>query len=195
MHLEKLVNVIDIETSCWELPEIKGESEIQEIIEIGISVVDTHEYRILNTQSILVKPQRSKISNFCTKLTTLTQEQVDTGVLFQDACEKLRKDFKSHKRMWLSWGDFDKNIFEKNCNDYQCKYPFGRRHLNLKNCFALLHGLSKELGMDAALKMLNIPLAGTHHRADSDSLNISKILINTLRKFRNGICVHNIAGD
>jgi inhibitor of KinA sporulation pathway (predicted exonuclease) len=158
-------------------------------------VVDTHEYKILDTQSILVKPQRSKISNFCTKLTTLTQEQVDTGLLFQEACEKLREDFKSHKRMWLSWGDFDKNIFEKNCADYQCKYPFIKRHLNLKNCFALLHGLSKELGMDAALKMLNIPLEGTHHRGDMDSFNISKILINTLRKFRNRICIYNSVGD
>ena len=56
--------------------------------------------------------------------------------------------------------------------------------MNLKNTFTILHGLSREPGMDAALKMLDIPLEGTHHRGGDDAKNIAKILVHTLSKFR-----------
>lgn len=184
MKFSKLINCIDVESTCYELPEIKPENDISEIIEIGISVVDIQELKIISTASILVKPQKSKISNFCTRLTTLTQEQVDQGISFQEACEKLKKEFKSNERTFLSYGDYDRKMFERNCQDYDCKYPFGPRHINIKNILTVLHGLDREPGMDAALKFLGLPLEGTHHRGSDDSFNIAKIFLHTLKKFR-----------
>jgi inhibitor of KinA sporulation pathway (predicted exonuclease) len=163
MRLNRLVNVIDVESTAWEKPEKPGKDEIQEIIEIGITVVDIKEVKIVDSNSIVVRPQRSRISKFCTSLTGWTQEQVDKGITFQEATKKLVKEFGSNDRLFISWGDFDRN------QDYDVKYPFGPRHLNLKNLFTLLYGLDKELGMDKALDYLA-------HNGQADSNNIAKIL-------------------
>jgi len=92
--------------------------------------------------------------------------------------------YDSSNRTFISWGDYDRKQFQNNSKDYNVKYPFGPRHLNLKNAFSLLHGLDRELGMDAALEFLKIPLEGTHHRGDDDAKNIAKILLAILKKFR-----------
>lgn len=186
MKFNYLVNVIDVESTCWEPPETQPQDEIQEIIEVGIAVVDIKKLSILSNKSILVKPQRSKVSLFCTKLTTLTQETVDVGISFDDACKILEGEFDASKRTFVSWGDFDRKMFQKNCDDYNVPYPFGPRHLNLKNCFTMLHGLDREPGMDRALEHINLKLDGTHHRGVDDARNIGNIFIHTLKKFRLG---------
>lgn len=184
MKFNHLVNVIDLESTCWEPPETQPQDEMQEIIEVGIAVVDIKKLSIVSNKSILVKPQQSKVSLFCTKLTTLTQEMVDAGISFDDACKILKGEFDASKRTWVSWGDFDRKMFEKNCEHYNIQYPFGPRHLNLKNCFTMLHGLDREPGMDSALDHLKLKLDGTHHRGCWDALNIAKIFVHTLEKFR-----------
>lgn len=178
------VLVIDVESTCWEPPEYQGRDEISEIIEIGIAVVDTKKLEITENTSILVRPQKSKVSKFCTRLTTLTQEQVNKGITFQDAVRKLKNDFYSGDRTFVSWGDYDRKMFERNCKDYDVRYPFGPRHMNFKNSFTILHGLEREPGMDSALEHLNLKLDGTHHRGVDDAKNIATILIHTLKKFR-----------
>lgn len=182
--LDSNVLVIDVESTCWEPPEQPLPGEISEIIEIGLAVVDIKELKIVKNSSILIKPQRSKVSKFCTKLTTLTQDQVDKGVSFQEAMKLLKSEFKSNDRTFVSWGDYDRKMFERNCRDYNVQYPFGPRHLNLKNCFTMLHGLEREPGMDDALLHLKLKLEGTHHRGIDDAKNIANIFLNTLTKFR-----------
>lgn len=182
--LDPNVLVVDVESTCWEPPEVQPKNEISEVIEIGIAVVNTKELKIVENDSIIIRPQRSKVSKFCTKLTTLTQEYVDQGTTFQAAMEILRKNYKANDRVFMSWGDYDRKMFERNCRDYDIKYPFGPRHTNLRNTFALLHGLPRELGMDDALQHLGMKLDGTHHRGIDDARNIGNILIHTLKKFR-----------
>lgn len=184
MKNTNLVNIIDVESTCWSPPELKAFNEISEIIEIGISVIDINSLKLINNDSIIVKPQRSKVSKFCTKLTTLTQEVVDQGVSFAAAMAILNQNYDSKNRTFISWGDYDRKMFERNCKDYGIEYPFGPSHLNLKNCFTLLYGLDHELGMDAALEHLKLKLDGIHHRGNDDSKNIANIFIHSLRKFR-----------
>lgn len=181
---DHFVNVIDLESSCWEAPEIKPCDQFSEIIEIGIAVVDTKKFEVVENDSIIIRPQNSKISKFCTKLTTLTQEIVDQGVTYQAAMEIIKK-YKTYNRTFISWGDYDRKMFETNCKDYKVGYPFGPRHLNLKNCFTILHGLDSEPSVSRALDHLGLKFEGTPHRGDSDAFNIAKILIHTLKTFRN----------
>jgi inhibitor of KinA sporulation pathway (predicted exonuclease) len=178
------VLVIDVESTCWELPEIQGKDEISEIIEIGIAVVNINDLKIIKNDSIMVRPQRSKVSKFCTKLTTLTQEMVNKGVLFSEAMRILKKDYQSDDSTFVSWGDYDRKMFERNCRDYEVKYPFGPRHMNLKNSFTMLHGLDREPGLDTALDYLGMKLEGTHHRGVDDAKNIANVFIHTLKQFR-----------
>lgn len=183
-QLDPNVLVIDVESTCWEPPEVQPKNEISEIIEIGIAVVNIKTLEIIKNDSIIIRPQRSKVSKFCTKLTTLTPEYIDQGMTFQAAMAILRRDFSSEDRTFVSWGDYDRKMFERNCRDYGVKYPFGPRHMNLKNSFTLLHGLEREPGLDQALDHLGMKLEGTHHRGIDDARNIANIFINTLNTFR-----------
>lgn len=177
--------IIDVESTCWEPPEVQPANEISEIIEIGIAVVDIDTLKITQNDSIIIRPQKSKVSKFCTKLTTLTQDYVDQGTTFQAAMALLIKNYDSQNRLFVSWGDYDRKMFERNSKDYGVKYPFGPRHMNLKNSFAVLHGLNRELGLDGALDHLGLKLEGTHHRGVDDAKNIANIFIHTLKQFRN----------
>ena len=184
--------IIDVESTCWETPNEQPAGQTSEIIEIGIAVVNIDKRVIEANDTILVKPQMSKVSQFCTKLTTLTQEQVDTGVTFQEAMSLLKKKYNSSNSLFVSWGDYDRKMFERNCQDYGVKYPFGPRHMNLKNTFAVLHGLERELGMDAALFAYNLKIEGTHHRGIDDAKNIAKIFIDLVGIYRAGVGLFNL---
>lgn len=176
--------VVDVEATCWEGSPPRGQQN--EIIEIGVCVVDVASGERVQREDILVRPERSKISPFCTELTTLTQEQVDEGVPFADACATLKRRFQTKDRTWASYGDYDRRQFESQCALCGVGYPFGPTHLNVKNLFALVHGLKREAGMDGALSLLGLPLEGTHHRGGDDAWNIARILASLLRRLRIG---------
>ncbi len=170
--------VVDVESTCWEKKPPAGEES--EIIEVGICVLDVKTGERLSKESILVKPECSQVSLFCTELTTLTQEQVDTGISFREACQRLRKDYLSRQRTWASFGDYDRRQFERQCRSREIGFPFGPTHLNVKNLFALQNRLGHEIGMSQALEKLALPLEGTHHRGDDDAWNIALILSHLL---------------
>lgn len=181
--LDKIV-CIDVESTCWEPPESQPHNETSDIIEIGVALVDLSTLKVEKNESILVRPDRSKVSEFCTKLTTLTQEQVAGGVSLDAACNYLRTIYKSHERTWLSWGDYDRTMFERCCGQQGIKYPFGPRHINLKNLIAVLHNLPKEVGMPDGLELLALPFKGTHHRGVDDVANIANIFVAVSKLYR-----------
>lgn len=181
IKLDQII-VIDIEATCWQKNPPPGQES--EIIEIGICLVDVALAEPVEKESILVKPERSLVSDFCTKLTTLTQAEVDQGIVFYEACSILQKKYESLQRVWASWGEYDKNMFEKQCQSRGVKYPFAVRHINVKNLLAIVYALPREVGMPNALELLDIPLEGTHHRGCDDAWNIGKILAKLLLQAR-----------
>jgi inhibitor of KinA sporulation pathway (predicted exonuclease) len=174
--------VIDIESTCWQNAPPTGQES--EIIEIGICLFDVASAQRLEKDSILVKPDRCQVSEFCTQLTTLTQSQVDRGISFAAACSILKKKYLSKERVWASYGDYDRRQFERQCESRKISYPFGTTHLNVKSLFAIIHALPHEVGMDKALELLNLPLEGTHHRGGDDDWNIAGILSKLLLPMR-----------
>lgn len=177
--LDKIV-VVDIEATCWEgkLPE----GMISDIIEVGVCLLDVETGEITDNRGILVKPERSTISPFCTELTTITPELIEQeAVSFEEALRILKNDYKTQSRAWASFGAYDLRQFQKQCQALGKAYPFGPSHINVKTLFALKNKLGHELGMDGALKYLGIPLEGTHHRGVDDAKNIAKILRATLK--------------
>ena len=166
--------VIDLESTCWKDEPPEGEQS--EIIEIGICILDLESLERRDRLSILVKPENSRVSPFCTELTTLTQEQVDEGFTFKAACKILEKKLRSRERLWASYGDYDRRQFESQCQATGVRYPFGPTHLNVKNLFALMQGMPRELELREALEYLDIPMEGTHHRGFDDAWNIGAVL-------------------
>lgn len=170
-----LVNVIDLEACCWMSPIPNG--QYKEIIEIGITCVDYFTKEITESRSIIVKPEFSEISAFCTKLTTITPELIEKeGVTFKQACKILLSDFSSDERMWMSWGDYDRISMEQESNLKGIKYPLSRTHFNLKEWYAFKYGIKQAPSVSNALKELGLTFEGQCHRGVSDSFNTAKIL-------------------
>lgn len=101
---ESSILVVDLEATCWETNQDRPPGEINEIIEIGWALVDLTQSPPVTIQdgTILVKPTRSNVSNFCTELTTITAELLESeGVSLQEAFRILTTDLQSRE---LAWG-------------------------------------------------------------------------------------------
>ncbi|CAL2102499.1 Inhibitor of the KinA pathway to sporulation, predicted exonuclease [Tenacibaculum sp. 190130A14a] len=174
MNKNKII-VIDIEATCWDGKIPPG--QVSEIIEFGICVLDTESGEIEKNKGILVKPERSEVSSFCTELTTITQDLLDKeGVSFEEACNQLRKTYNSKEYVWASYGLYDLKMIKNQCNIRNIEYPLSQEHINVKELFREVKGMSRKVGMKGALAILNIPLEGTHHRGVDDAKNIAKVL-------------------
>jgi len=167
--------IVDLEATCWNGAVPKGQTN--EIIEIGICILETETGEISKNQGILIKPERSEVSTFCTELTTITPELLDKeGISFKEACAKLRTEYDCYQYTWASYGQYDLNMMKKQCSYRGIDYPLGQNHINVKTLFTEKKGLKKKVGMNGALQKLEIPLEGTHHRGVDDAKNIAKIL-------------------
>ncbi len=175
MKYNNNIIIIDLEATCWNGKAPQG--QVNEIIEIGICVLNTSTGLITKNEGILIKPERSEVSAFCTELTTITQDLLDTkGISFGEACTRLRENYSAHYYTWASYGAYDLNMMKKQCNIRGIDYPLSQNHINVKTLFSETKGLRKKVGMNGALNILDIPLEGTHHRGIDDAKNIAKIL-------------------
>lgn len=174
--------VVDVESTCWEGEPPDGQES--EIIEIGLCVLDVATGQRLDNPSIIVRPQLSTISAYCTALTTLTQEEVDVGISLGEACHILEQMYRSKERLWASYGDYDRRQFEQSCRAQDIPYPFGPGHINVKSLFAVVHRLSREVYLGQAMEILGFPLEGTHHRGGDDAWNVARILGDLLLRAR-----------
>ncbi|MFE7410919.1 exonuclease domain-containing protein [Streptomyces laurentii] len=177
-----LLNVIDVEATCWDGQPPPG--SVHEIIEIGLAVVDVRARRRVSRHRLLVRPVRSTVSDFCTGLTGLTQAEVERGVPFAEACRVLVEEYGAGERPWASWGEYDRRQFARQSRADGVAYPFGypteRTHTNAKAVFTTAYGLPRKPGMDHALRIAGLPLEGRHHRGEDDAWNIAALVLDLL---------------
>lgn len=177
------VLVCDIEATCWKGAPPPG--EISELIEIGIVEVDLKKNKLLNSMSIPIKPTMSRVSEFCEQLTGWTQEQLDLiGITFAEGCSILENEFDSKNRLWISMGNYDRKMFEKQCPMMGIPYPFGPNHLNVAPFIAMLTGRSKSLGMLRTMKLLDLEPIGRHHNGEADAKNIARAFLKVINLCR-----------
>ena len=172
--LDKLI-IIDVESTCWE-----GEppvDQLSEVIEIGICCLNMTSGVISDPVSIYIEPKHSTVSEFCTKLTGITQELLDSkGIPFPKAAEILKSEYQLDKRGWASWGDYDRKMMDSMFTMYSLKNLIAKTtHINLKNLHALMYELKRELGTGAALNMMGFQFEGRQHSGRDDARNIGKI--------------------
>jgi inhibitor of KinA sporulation pathway (predicted exonuclease) len=175
IRLEELI-IVDIEATCWERGK-KPPEQRNEIIEVGICLFNLKAWGPKSKHQIIVKPVESKVSEYCTKLTGWTQEELDSeGIPLVDACNILTSVYNSKQRLWASWGDYDRLQFWRECDRKAIPYPFGVKHMNLKTLYAIHRGWVKECGMADALNLEGLTLEGRHHKGIDDAWNIGRIL-------------------
>ncbi len=174
--------VVDVEATCWDGAPPPGET--QEIIEIGICALEIATGLRKDRESLMVRPTVSRVGPFCTSLTSITPEEADRGMSFAEACDALRTRHASELRIWASYGDFDRRIFESQCARFGVPYPFSASHVNVKTIIALATRRPRFMGMARALEHLELPLEGRHHRGGDDAWNIAAILARMLGALR-----------
>jgi len=167
--------VFDLEATCWE----NDKSKVSEIIEIG-AVKLNERLEIIDEFSSFVKSSiNSTLSEFCTKLTTITQKDVDLAKPFHEVMSEFERWISSEddRVLLCSWGFYDKKQIINEC--LIKKYSGSiltllKNHINLKHQFAEIKRI-KPCGMEKALNILKLSLEGTHHRGIDDAKNIAKI--------------------
>jgi inhibitor of KinA sporulation pathway (predicted exonuclease) len=165
--------IVDVEATCWE----KGTTPRRpEIIEIGAVILAPATFEVTHEFASFVRPVAvPAVSEFCQRLTGIDQAHMDAADDFAAVLARFLEWIGPDPFVLASWGAYDPKQFEVDCARHRIQFPAPfRRHLNLKKAFADLRGI-KPCGMKQALRLLGIPLDGTHHRALDDAKNIARI--------------------
>jgi 3'-5' exoribonuclease 1 len=167
--------VIDLEATCDENYKIPRNQT--EIIEIGAVLVDGDTLSPVDEFATFVKPiVHRTLTPFCTKLTSITQADVENAPGFRDAIASLSRFIGDREALFSSWGDYDRDQLGRDAQRHGVKLPFGGRHLNLKKRFSEQLGETRRYGMSEALRRVGLRLHGTHHRGIDDARNIARLL-------------------
>jgi len=178
----RLINVIDLEATCWEKKDLQGTIDPDsEIIEIGITTIDTVHKSMTGSKSIYVKNDLTDISEYCTNLTGISQSLLNSrGKTLEEAYDELRKDYKSEHELWSSWGFFDLLKLQEEADKLKLKFPF--KHSFYLPAKALFHARysKKRYSLINAGKKAGLPFIGAQHRASVDSWNTARLVMHCL---------------
>lgn len=187
--MEYYLCVLDFEASCWE----ERDAGVTEIIEFP-SVL----YRVDEANKVIefvsefaeyVKPTiHPKLSQFCTELTGIKQEQVDKA-------DTLVTVYHRHKRWIADNVPKDKEFVIATCGHWDLgkHLPYELKikkiskasahydaYINVKDEFKYFYNHECK-GMKDMLRHLNIRLEGRHHSGIDDSRNIAKVMIKMIQ--------------
>ena len=185
-YLQDMVLVVDLEAACWLGSPPDGQRN--EVIEIGVAALDLASAQIVKHGTVLIKPTHSEISPFCTELTHITQEMVDSeGIPFAAACDWLRDEYAAHQRLWVSWGSDDLKMMKNECTLRGVDYPFTPYHQNLKRIYAKIVKAKQGLGLSTTLTAIGLTFEGDHHRGGDDAYNTARIAQWLVEKYTVGV--------
>ena len=165
--------VLDIEATCWKSWESRDEMEIIEIGAVKLSA----DFEVMGEFERFVQPViHPKLSKFCTKLTSITQNEVADAERFPAVFSAFRAWIGAEPYQWYSWGEYDRKQFIKDLAYHKMQWgEVESHHTNLKALFAEQRTLEKPVGMMKALRLMEIEFDGRHHRGIDDARHITKI--------------------
>lgn len=169
--------VVDLEATCADDGSVPPEA--MEIIEIG-AVWATVDGAVLERFQSFVRPiLRPILTPFCISLTGIMQADIDAAPCFSVVARKLR-DFADRRRqlgaVWMSWGDYDRKQFARDCVRQGVDDPLQLPHENARRIFTLRQHIGTDVSLAAACEMAKIKLEGHYHRALDDAINTARLL-------------------
>ncbi len=181
--------IIDFEATCWGSGDNKpmapaGCRYPNEIIEFGAVLFCLREEGDEPEFQAFVRPaQHTVLTDFCTELTSIRQEQVDSAEEFPEVLQRFVRYFElssgGHSGpLFASWGAYDRNQLLDDCRKHQVSYPFvPDEHLNLKHLVADVLGMPRtKRGTVKVFRQLGLEFKGTRHRAIDDARNYAYLL-------------------
>jgi len=167
--------ILDLEATCWQ----KREYSPNEIIEIGAVCVNERK-QIVDEFCAFVQPSiHPELSDFCTELTSITQDMVDDADEFPEVYDEFLDWIQSFDDDYLlcAWGFYDRKQLEQDCKLHDLPTDWLEDHISLKHQHGRIRNQKRGMGMKGALRKENIQMTGTHHRGIDDARNIAKIFI------------------
>lgn len=178
---KSIVACVDLEATCCDDSSFPRSD--MEIIEIGITLVDTTTipYTVVGSFAAFVRPViHTTLTDFCKTLTTIEQADVDGADDWVPVAGQVASFFAQLTTavpvIWVSWGDFDKNLIARECVKKSVGNPMPTPHFNLKAVDAAWRNTTKERGLRGAVAGLNLTFPGTLHRAVDDARAVAMIL-------------------
>ncbi|CAD8057672.1 unnamed protein product [Paramecium primaurelia] len=171
--------ILDFEATCIREADKKY---LQEIIEFPAQVYNIQERKVIKEFSKYIKPIENPIlSEFCTELTGITQQQVDEGIPLDQAINEFMQFIQGlQKCCILTCGDYDLNLLKK--EGARKGIPIQKElqyYINIKKVFpkSLRNPKHyKDPCMVEMLKLCGLDLLGRHHSGIDDVKNITRIV-------------------
>lgn len=160
----------------------KAHGYFNEIIEIGAVRVEDGA-RIADTFHAVIRPVYSKkLTEFVTNLTSITESDLEDGITFPKAVDRLCRWIGEGDAVLLTWSTTDLLVLIENCERF-----FGNRTIPFMSAYADLQAyaqrrmgddLSRQLALGKACERLSIPEEGADlHRALDDSILSARIFV------------------
>lgn len=178
----RYVSVVDLEATCY------GPGEPQdlpnEVIEVGLALVDTVSMAVVERKQWYVKPTVSHVTKFCTELTGITPEMVANAPAYRDVVAELEAYHANHPlgpvKTWVSYGEADPNYFKKQSEAEEVLLPWAdHRYFNMKQLAGLFFGFpnKKNPGLKKAMGLAGLEMEGKHHSGCDDAYNTARLLV------------------
>ncbi|KAJ3024669.1 UNVERIFIED_CONTAM: 3'-5' exoribonuclease 1 [Siphonaria sp. JEL0065] len=180
--------VFDVEATCRE----DNAGWKHEIIEFPVVLIDAKTFSVVGEFRSFVRPViNPTLTEFCTQLTGITQEQVDIAPKFS----QVLKDFESflsrhqikHSRFsFITDGPWDIRDFVRN----QCAYAnirapqYFNSYIDLRRIFTRFYGRKdgKRANLTGMLSLLGMTFEGREHSGIDDTRNIARIVLRLMEE-------------
>jgi len=173
--------ILDLEATCWQE---KGKFQ-SEIIEIGAVKIDENQ-QIVDEFNAFVKPVLNpELSEFCTKLTSINQEQIDSAAEFAVVLGHFKTWIGMDEKYFLcSWGFYDKKQFTADCDLHKIDIAWLKNHMSIKHQHAGLKKLKHPVGLGYAIGYEGMKFEGKAHRGIDDARNIARIFLKYFKEWK-----------
>ncbi|AVD91473.1 MULTISPECIES: 3'-5' exonuclease [Pseudomonas] len=188
---------VDLEATCDEYPtgltdELKPEHKLavsrheMETIEVGAVVLDLHrDCKIVSEYTSFVRPVLNPIlTDFCKRLTTIDQADVDGADSYDKVRQKLEdylSPFKTEGLIWCSWGDYDAKQLAMDAVRNRCEPMLADlSHTNAKKWHWKILSC-RALALRPAVEGWGIEWSGQYHRGIDDARNLGALMGEILR--------------
>lgn len=168
--------IYDLEATCWLGRPPRGYNEI---IEIGAVRINEYSEVIGRFESFVKPIVNPMLSGFCKKLTSITQQQVNTAQRFDIVLERFKEWAGIYEEDFYicSWGQNDKKLFKDDCDLHKLEIDWLDYYVNLKNQYDTIKGQSVKGNLKKIVVKEGFEFTGKPHRAISDAENLAKIFL------------------
>jgi inhibitor of KinA sporulation pathway (predicted exonuclease) len=164
---------------CFDLEMNHGEAT--SIIQLGYCIGNLHTGEILMKEGIYVKVDEI-IDPYITKLTGISQDQVDSGIELKSAYNMMMSDIQKYDcfHQAITWGSGDVPLLKEQLKLPMGEWKLGHKAIDLKIIYQfwrIVNGKDHRSGLSKSLARTGVNFIGRCHDAKWDSYNTFKMAL------------------